>query len=116
MKKGPWPYRLVVCAHEDGRLLALDDTRQDQRALLLFTSPYHAGDYLVHTNTTARLYGVLAEALPLEVAKWLGAGLRRFTLDKCPRCPVFTSMRIGTLSRREDFVKTWAIHRVTRAD
>jgi hypothetical protein len=74
-EKVPWPYRLAFCEHEDGRLLKLDNAQQDEPALLLFMSPYHAGDYLMHTNTTARLYGVHAESLSIEVAKWLRAGL-----------------------------------------
>jgi hypothetical protein len=47
------------------------------------------------------------------------AGVKRFTLDRCPRCEIFTVIGSGSVKTADDLLTLWAISKameLTRAD
>jgi len=81
---GTTPEWLFVC-HVRGNLLSFQ-AGPEQPAVLFFTSPFGARDYLRVTGTEATVGQIKVETLPEAAQKWLAAGIENFLFNRCPRC------------------------------
>jgi hypothetical protein len=86
------------------------------QCLPVFTTPCRAADYKQAlltagppvqylASTAAQLFGMLR-----DVEK---VGIEAVTLDRCPRCSIFTVTGIRSLKTPGDLLVLWAIHKAT---
>ena len=87
-----------------------------RQCLLVFSTPFRAADYRQAlftagppvqylASTAAQLSGMLR-----DVER---AGVEAVTLDRCPRCSIFTVTGIRSLTAPGDLLALWAIHKAT---
>ena len=87
-----------------------------RQCLPVFSTPVRAADYKQAlltagppvqylASTAAQLYGMLR-----DVER---AGIEAVTLDRCPRCSIFTVTGIRSLKTPGDLLVLWAIHKAT---
>ena len=84
------------------------------RCLPVFTSPMRAADYrqvlLAGGATTQYL-----SCTPVQFVKMLRdveeVGIRKLTVDRCPRCAVLTVLGSRSVKTPDDMVTVWSIHK-----
>jgi hypothetical protein len=87
-----------------------------RQCLPVFSTPFRAADYRQAlltagppvqylASTAAQLYGMLRDVEE--------AGIETVTLDRCPRCSIFTVTGIRSLKTPGDLLVLWAIHKAT---
>jgi hypothetical protein len=113
LKSGQTPERVCVC-QVNGGLLTYQYTPERKQAVLLFTDPFAAQDYLRATNVAARVGQIKLETLPEMARNWVSAGVETFALNRCPRCTHLKLIKTTALKTKEDFVVYWAAERAAR--
>jgi hypothetical protein len=117
LKTGLTPRSVFLCRTKDGLVgLPYDESRRV--ALLLFSSPYLASDYVRVMGLTATVGELGVERLHQEAERWISAGSNIFLLNRCPRCQLSNdvSIRVQVLLAQEQaaFHQVWAIDRAKR--
>jgi len=86
------------------------------RCLLIFSTPYRAADYI----RTLLAHGPVLKYLsssPLELVAMLRdlrrMGIEQFTLDRCPRCNIFTAIGSESITTAAAAVNCWSIWKAT---
>lgn len=104
---GGWPSKhCIVClSSQDG----------SPWALLLFTSPFLAKDYIQATKTEAEVIGVKAADIPAAAKRWFSSTVKAFILDRCPRCNVATLFPPDCLLQREKLLGCWAVQMASQS-
>lgn len=84
--------------------------------LPVFSTPLRAVDY-VRTLLTSDPKVQFLSSSPVQLLGMLHevrqAGIESFTIDRCPRCPVFTAFGIASMKAASDLVEVWAINKAT---
>lgn len=83
-------------------------------AALVFTSSFHAEDYLRESKISGGVHEFPATTLQSYMENWKSNGAGAFALDHCPRCPVSLSIPIKGGMTYEQICRVWAVHRTTR--
>jgi hypothetical protein len=87
---------------------------EQQRSLLLFTSPVLVTDYFQAIGKEGRPAGIRIDSITELPKGWPELGVHSFCLNRCPRCNVFLTYGFEGLSSLEAFLKIWALERATR--
>lgn len=87
---------------------------ENKPLILLFTTPHAALDYIRVNKSACEVGQLRFDTLPNAGLAWAGAGAEKFTLNRCPRCPVFTMYPIQALGQRDQLLTIWAMERATR--
>jgi hypothetical protein len=85
-----------------------------KKAMLIFTTPHAAADYLRATGSQAKIGTMKLDALPHLAKGWMAAGCENFIINRCPRCNIFLLTKTEILLNRENFIKIWALNRATQ--
>jgi hypothetical protein len=89
LESGNHPKGYFFAATPDTKALVIFQSKEPPRkAMLFFSSPFLATDYLRATNTQGAIGHIPVEALPQMAPKWRAAGVDSFLLNRCPRCPL----------------------------
>ena len=107
---GMTPEWLFVCK-SGGSLPTFQHAPNKKPAMLLFTTPFAAQDYIRATGTGANVGQLKVESLPEPARMWLSSGSDVFILNRCPRCKVFLLGAIKVLLSKEHFVACRAADR-----
>jgi hypothetical protein len=109
------PHFTVLIVPGDEGVVTIPMSDGDRQCLPVFSTPFRGADYqqiLLRdpgvqylTSTAAELFRLLC-----DVEK---AGVEAMTLDRCPRCSIFTVTRIASLKSPDDAIVLWAIHKAT---
>lgn len=82
------------------------------RCLPVFSSPYRAADYIRTQLPHGTAVSYLSSS-PLELVAMLrdlrAVGIEQFTLDRCPRCNIFTVLVGSSIATPDDAINCWAI-------
>jgi hypothetical protein len=77
--------------------------------VLLFRTPFFAGDYIQATGVSAEPGFMSMDQLTAS-ADWLSAGaVGGFILNRCPRCDTTLLLKLETLREREKLLRVWAM-------
>lgn len=88
----------------------------DSQCLPVFSTPFRAADYreaLLVANPSVQYRVSTAGQLSAWLRDVEKAGIDRVTLDRCPRCSIFTVTGIRSLNTPADLLVLWAIHKAT---
>lgn len=115
LDSGRIPEALYLCSVGDG-VLTFRFQADKKPAMLLFSTPFSANDYLRFTNSHAGLGHFNADALPILAQSWIKSGVEFAVLDRCPRCNHLNAVELAGMTRwtREHFAAFWASHRASR--
>lgn len=111
-KAGPAPEWILFC-EANGALLTFKIAGKP--AILLFTTPYAAFDYLRATGVNAEVRQIKFQAVPDFAAKWRADGAQSFSLDRCPRCSLINVTDIKEALGMETFLRYWAFYGALRS-
>jgi hypothetical protein len=97
-------------------VVTLDLPDDGGRCLAVFSTPIRAADY-VQTILNAGLSVQYLRSSPLELTQMLHdlaqARVQTFTLDRCPRCNMFSAIGSGSIKTADDLLNIWAIFKAT---
>ena len=86
------------------------------RCLLVFSTPFRAAEYARILLASGPRVKYLSSS-PLQFTCMLRdlerPAVKAFTIDRCPRCSIFTSIHTGSIRGAADVVRTWAICKAT---
>jgi hypothetical protein len=112
LKAGPAPEWIFFC-EANGALLTFKVAGKP--AILLFTTPYAAFDYLRATGVKAEVRQIKFQTIPDFAAKWRADGAQSFSLDRCPRCGLINVTDIKEALGMETFLRYWAFYGALRS-
>jgi hypothetical protein len=107
IESGVSPDSVYLCKVQQGTLTFQYD-RAQKPALLLFTTPWAAVDYLRAAEVTGTVGGIKCDVLPGYAQGWT-KGADNFVLNRCPRCNIMLLNQIHVLQDKESFRKMWAV-------
>ncbi len=85
------------------------------RCLPVFSTPFRAFDYVQTLLASGPSVRYLSSS-PLKLVQMLhdneAIGIKTLALDRCPRCPVFTT--VGTPKTSDDLIGLWSIFKATQ--
>jgi hypothetical protein len=84
--------------------------------LPVFTTPFRAADYrqtLLATVPGVRYLSSTAPQLLGMIRDVEGVGIQSFTLDRCPRCSIITTIGSSSVKSADDLLVLWTIHKAT---
>jgi hypothetical protein len=117
LKTGWAPRSVFVCQAKVGQVVFRYDQGK-RAAMLMFSTPYFAADYIRVTGLAATVGEVKVEALHRVAETWISSGVAGFFLNRSPRCqhPRQSLITTKVLLAQEQaaFHKVWAIDRSTR--
>lgn len=116
LNAGRIPDWLFVCSVSDG-LLVFHPPPDQKPAMLIFSSPFAARDYLRSIGMAGTVLQFKVETLSQTAQSWLDSGLEVAIMDRCPRCPEFLSIGLDAMVKwtRGDFAEMWSYFRATRS-
>lgn len=97
-------------------VLTINLPRKGGSCLPIFSSPIRAADY-VRTLLAAGPSVKYLSSSPRQLVEMLrdlrGGGIEQFTLDRCPRCDIFTAFGSASVTTADRAVETWSIFKAT---
>lgn len=96
---------------QTGALLVFRNHSPALQAILLFSSPQRAKDYLKATNTPGdmQVLGVNFDSLPMAAEHWRASGVDSFIINRCPRCPFVQPVKSeNNLITKQQLTFMWA--------
>ena len=106
------PLFVVILAARNGSVLAIDVPGSESRCLPIFSSPFRAADYTRTLLPPDAAVNYLFSS-PQELVRMLrdlrARGIDTLTLDRCPRCNIFTTIRPASITTADDAIQYWSI-------
>ena len=112
LKAGESPNDLFCGFGPEGILTAILPPKQ--YAVLLFTTPFAARDYVRTVKVNMNVHKIPMKDLAAESHNWTSAGVNQFMLNRCPRCGAGLAYSMSLISEHEKFLKVWAIDLAAR--
>lgn len=84
--------------------------------LPVFSTPFRAADYaqtLLTSMSSVQYLASTASQLLGMVHDLETVGISALAVDRCPRCPIFSSVKTASLKAARDLLELWAIHKTT---
>ena len=99
-----------------GGVVTIPVPESDAMCLPVFSTPLRAADYARTLLASSFRLKYLASS-PLQFTRMLRdlekTTVNAFTVDRCPRCSILTSVGVGTITCAADVGRTWAIFKAT---
>ncbi|HXB74497.1 MAG TPA: hypothetical protein VNY05_40050 [Candidatus Acidoferrales bacterium] len=111
---GPGP-ELVIVAGEPGGVLTFKHAPNKGPAILLFSTPYAARDYIRAVGAKAAVRQMKTAGLPGAARNWISRGMNGFVLNRCPRCSPCLLGDLRDLSTSHSYFQVWAVDQAIRS-
>jgi hypothetical protein len=99
----------VLCRDQPSKGLITFSADESGLYMLLFRTPFFAGDYMQATGVSAAPGFMSMDQLTTSADRWSAQGLSGFILNRCPRCDTTLLHKLETLRERENLLRVWAM-------
>ena len=107
---------LITFVHDRG-VVTIPSPSDDGQCLPAFDSPVQAADYqrtLLADGPSTKFLASSPEQFVRMLSDLRSAGVTAFTIDRCPRCKIFTCVGSASIKTASDVVKARAIFKATQ--
>jgi hypothetical protein len=106
------PLFVALLSAQEAGVLTINLPQKGASCLPIFSSPIRAADYvgtLLASGPSVKYLSSSPRQLVDMLRDLRGSGIEQFTLDRCPRCDIFTTFGSASVTTAERALDSWSI-------